>query len=159
MIAFDQVVSPLSVDVPIAVEVGIISMIDLSDHTPVSVACVCADRHRSVEPHMILCCERLWQPWHLAWPSDESRLFDRWHLSPARGNATCRRRGCRSRPRANRHWRGSDAVRYASSDLVRTSGPSDRPSIDLLSRSARPPDQRYSGRTTDSAGTNGPREG
>ena len=35
VIAFDQVVSPLSVDVPNAVEVRIIPVIDLPDHKPV----------------------------------------------------------------------------------------------------------------------------
>ena len=53
MIAFDQVVSPLSVDVSNAVEVRIIPVIDLAYHRPVGVGFVCADRHRQVEPHTL----------------------------------------------------------------------------------------------------------
>ena len=78
MIAFDQVVSPLSVDVPNAVEVGIISVIDLADHTPADVGFVSADRHRPVEPHTLnrFVEKGFWQPWHPAGPSDDRRPID-----------------------------------------------------------------------------------
>lgn len=53
VIAFDQVVSPLLVDVANAVEVRIIPVIDVADHTPIGVGFVCDDRHRPVEPHTL----------------------------------------------------------------------------------------------------------
>lgn len=53
MIALDQVVSPLPVDVPDAVEVRIIVMIDLTDDPPIGMRLVSADRYRAVEPYTL----------------------------------------------------------------------------------------------------------
>ena len=46
MIAFDQIVSPRSVDVLDAVKMRIVSVIDLSDDAPIGTRFVRADRDR-----------------------------------------------------------------------------------------------------------------
>lgn len=51
MIALDQVVSSLPVDVPNAVEVRIIAMIDLADDLTIGMRLVCTDRNRPMQPN------------------------------------------------------------------------------------------------------------
>ena len=53
MIALDQIVSPLSVDVPDAVEMRVVTMIDLTDDTAIRLRFVSYDCHRSVQAHTL----------------------------------------------------------------------------------------------------------
>ena len=54
-VAFDQVVPPLSVGVPDAVKMRVISVIDLTDDTTIGMRFVRADRYRPVEPNPFDC--------------------------------------------------------------------------------------------------------
>jgi len=63
MVALDPVVTPLSVDVPDAVKVRVISMIDLADNAPVGRGFVCDNGDRPMKFHALdrlvekgLCC-------------------------------------------------------------------------------------------------------
>lgn len=49
VIAFDQVVTPLSIDMSDAIKMGIISMVYLTDDTTIAVRLIGADRNRTVE--------------------------------------------------------------------------------------------------------------
>lgn len=51
MITLYEIVSPLSVDVPDAVEMGVVAMIDFADHPPVGGSLVCHNNDRTMEPH------------------------------------------------------------------------------------------------------------
>ena len=51
MVALDQVVLPLSIDMPNAVEVWIISVIDLSYDASIAVRLIGHDCHRSMQAH------------------------------------------------------------------------------------------------------------
>ena len=51
VIALDQVVSPLTIDTPNAVEVWIVSLIDLTDDAPLAMCLVGHGCHRPVQPH------------------------------------------------------------------------------------------------------------
>lgn len=64
MIAFDPVVAPLSVDVPDAVKMRIIVVVDLADDASIGLRFVSADRDRPVQTDTLdrLFCERLWPP-------------------------------------------------------------------------------------------------
>lgn len=53
MIALNQVVPPFSVDMPNAVKMRIISMVDLADDAPIGVGRVGYNRYRSVQPHAL----------------------------------------------------------------------------------------------------------
>ena len=53
VVALDQVVPPFSVDVTDAVEMRVISVVDLADNAPVGVRLVGADCYRPVEPHAL----------------------------------------------------------------------------------------------------------
>ncbi len=52
MVAFNPVISPLSVDMPDAVEVRIILMVDLRDDPPMSMRFIGADRGWPVKPYL-----------------------------------------------------------------------------------------------------------
>lgn len=53
MIAFSEVVSPLSVDVSDAVEMGIVAVVDLANDAPISVCLVRADCDWSVQANTL----------------------------------------------------------------------------------------------------------
>lgn len=55
MVALGQVVASLSINMPDAVEVWIISAIDLTDDAPIAMRFVGDDSHRRVQPHTFDC--------------------------------------------------------------------------------------------------------
>ena len=53
MIAFDEVVAPLLVDMPDAVRMWVISAIDLADDTSIGRSFICDDGDRAMEPYTL----------------------------------------------------------------------------------------------------------
>lgn len=55
MIAFDPVVAPLSIDVPDAVKMRIVAVVDFADDAPIGLRLVGADRDRSMQADTLDC--------------------------------------------------------------------------------------------------------